>query len=191
MWALVLTWSRLALAPVAVWQAITHVDAFWTAMILAVGLLTDVFDGIVARRANASTAGLRLADSVVDTVFYLAIAWAAWLRFPQALRPWAMAISGIIACELANYSVSLYKFGKGASYHAYSAKAMGVALFSACLLLFLTGSAVLLPIALAVALLAQIEVAMITWVLPSWHHDVRTVVHAVHLRDAHRTATPT
>ena len=182
--ALALTLLRLALAPIVIVLAARQARPMWLAGCLAIGLLSDVFDGIVARRANASTPGLRLADSVVDTVFYLAIAAAAWLRFPDALRPWGWAILVIIACEFANYGASLLKFGKGASYHAYSAKTMGVALFAACGTLFLSGSAVLLPPALGIAFVAQLEVAAITWILVEWQHDVRTVAHAIRFRDA-------
>ena len=182
--AMTLTMVRLLLAPIVVWLAYASYDSRWIAGCLIVGFLSDVFDGIVARHANASTAGLRLADSLVDTVFYLALAAAAWIAFPEALRPWLVPIAMLIVAECVNYGASLAKFGKGASYHAWSAKAMGAALFGSCLFLFAFGSTLFLPLAILAGLLAQCEVAAITWTLPSWHHDVRSVIHARRIRDS-------
>ncbi len=182
--AMALTLVRLLLAPCVLWIAVAPYDTRWIAVCLIVGFLSDVFDGIIARHANASTAGLRLADSVVDTLFYLAIAAAAWMTYPEALRPLRVPIALLIAAEFANYGASLAKFGKGASYHAWSAKAMGAALFGACLFLFTYGSTLFLPVAILIGLLAQCEVAAITWTLPAWHHDVRSVIHARRIRDS-------
>lgn len=182
--AMALTIVRLLLAPGALWITYASYDTRWIAVCLIAGFLSDVFDGIIARQANASTAGLRLADSLVDTVFYLAIAAAAWMTYPEALRLWRAPIALLIVAEFANYGASLAKFGKGASYHAWSAKAMGAALFGGCLFLFAYGSTLFLPVAILIGLLAQCEVAAITWTLPAWHHDVRSVIHARRIRDS-------
>lgn len=189
--AVLLTMARLGLAPLVIRLAQQNVPSRWLAVCLLAGFVSDVLDGIVARWAGVASARLRLLDSVVDTVFYLGIAAAAWLRFHETLRPLAWFIAGIIVLEFANYLLSWAKLGAGASYHAYSAKGMGLALFGALFALFWWETAALMPAALVMAFVAQAEVAAITWVLPSWAHDVRSVWHAKRLRDTvHSTMPP-
>ena len=76
--ALALSFLRLALAPAAL-VALAHIDVagLVLAAALLLGFLSDVLDGVVARRAGAVTPFLRRLDSSVDTVFYLGVAYAA------------------------------------------------------------------------------------------------------------------
>ncbi len=188
--AVLLTLARLGLAPLVIRLAQQNVPPRWLAVCLLAGFTSDVLDGIVARWAGVASARLRLLDSVVDTVFYLGIAATAWLRFQEALRPLAWFMLAIIGLEFANYLLSWAKLGAGASYHAYSAKGMGIALFGALFALFWWQTAALIPAALVVAFVAQAEVAAITWILPTWAHDVRSVWHAKRLRDTVRRTMP-
>jgi phosphatidylglycerophosphate synthase len=43
-------------------------------ILLTVGLLTDIFDGIIARKLQVSTQLLRRLDSTVDQIFFIAVA---------------------------------------------------------------------------------------------------------------------
>jgi CDP-diacylglycerol--glycerol-3-phosphate 3-phosphatidyltransferase len=181
--SLSLTLVRLALAPAFV-ACVTHGVRGWilAAMLLA-GFVSDVLDGVVARRYGAITPFLRRLDSSVDTIFYLAVAYSAWILFPAAVRALVVPIAIVIAGEAANYAAALLKFGREASYHAWSAKVWGFLLFLALMYLFALNSAALLPIALAAGILAQCEGLAITFILPTWRHDVPSFWHARHLRD--------
>ena len=182
--ALALTLVRLALAPVCIALAVAHAPGWSLAAALAIGFLSDVFDGIVARRGDAATPGLRRLDSVVDTIFYLAIAFAVWRLHPAVIRAYRVAIACVIAAELLNYAVAFARFRREASYHAWSAKAWGLLLFVALELLFAIAEPRVIPIALVVALLAQLETLAITLTLPAWDHDVRSVWIALARRRA-------
>src|SRR3954471_2992474 len=149
---------------------------------LATGFVSDVLDGVVARRAGVVTPFLRRLDSSVDTVFYLGVAYAAWHRHPDALRALALPIFVVLGGELLNYLVAYLKFRREASYHARSARLWGLLLFMALLTLLGTGSAVLLPVALAAGLLAELETLAITLVLRGWRHDVPSVWNAARVR---------
>lgn len=173
--ALALTLVRLVLAPVCIALAVARAPGWWLAAALAIGFVSDVFDGIVARRGGAATSGLRRLDSVVDTIFYLAIAYAVWRLHPSVIRAYRVAIACVIAAELLNYAAAFARFRREASYHAWSAKAWGLLLFVALELLLAAGEPRLIPIALVVALLAQLETLAITLTLPVWDHDVRSV----------------
>ena len=47
--------------------------------LLTVGLLTDIFDGIIARKMRVSTQKLRRLDSSVDQVFFISVVVSAYI----------------------------------------------------------------------------------------------------------------
>lgn len=57
-----------------------------------IAFFSDVFDGIIARELGVATANLRHLDSLADTAFYLAAAFAVWRVYPSAMteRVWAL-----------------------------------------------------------------------------------------------------
>ena len=177
--ALGLTLLRLALAPVVL--AIPTAGPV-IATVLVVGFLSDIFDGVVARRYGVATPALRRLDSVVDTVFYLAIAYAVFRLHPGPLRALAWPIGIVLAGEAFNYVAAYAVFRRAAGYHAWSAKVWGALLFVALLMLLATGSSALLPIALVAGIIAQADTLAITFTLPRWQSDVPSVFHALRIR---------
>lgn len=180
--ALTLTLLRLALAPTVLLLLHLGAPPAVFALLLVTGFVSDVLDGVVARRAGAATALLRRLDSAVDVVFYLAVAWAAWRLYPSALRTLKLPILLVLGGEIVSQGAALLKYGREPSYHAWSARLWGFLLFVSLLALFGFGSPMLLAVALAAGLLAQVESLAMTLVLPTWHHDVPTIRHAWLLR---------
>ncbi|HEX4934074.1 MAG TPA: CDP-alcohol phosphatidyltransferase family protein [Gemmatimonadaceae bacterium] len=177
-----LTLLRLLLAPACVILARDPSSGRAIAAALVAGFVSDVLDGVVARRANASTAFLRRLDSGVDTVFYLGIAWAAWRLFPGVMRANAWLIAAVLVAEGLNYVAAYLRFGQAPAYHAISAKAFGLLLFVALLVLFGTGERALLAPALVLGVLATAESIAISCVLPVARHDVASLAVALRLR---------
>lgn len=182
--ALALTLVRLALAPVFVAIAAARSAGAVAATLLVLGFLSDVFDGVVARRFGVATATLRRLDSSVDTIFYLAVAWAAWRIAPEPLRANRWGVVAVLATMALNYVVEWLRFRREASYHARSARLFGLVLFAALAWLLATGSGALIPAAVVCGLLSHAENLAITLVLPRWQHDVPSVVHAWRIRQA-------
>lgn len=180
--SLALTLLRLGLAPALVVLARSGTPGPVLAGMLVAGFASDVFDGMVARRAGVVTPFLRRLDSSVDTVFYLGVAYATWHRHPDPLRALALPILIVLGGEALNYLVAYAKFRREASYHARSAKLWGLLLFLALLLLLAAGSAALLPVALAAGMLAEAETLAITLTLQGWRHDVPSVWNALRVR---------
>ncbi|HXT32481.1 MAG TPA: CDP-alcohol phosphatidyltransferase family protein, partial [Vicinamibacterales bacterium] len=54
------------------------------AAVLGAAFLSDVFDGVIARRLGIATAGIRRADTLVDTFFYVAAGAALKVAVPAA-----------------------------------------------------------------------------------------------------------
>ena len=104
--SLSLTLLRLALAPAFILCARLGTRGWILALMLVIGFASDVFDGVVARRYGAITPFLRRLDSTADTIFYLAVAYSAWVLYPQPLRALAWPISIVLAGEAANYLVA-------------------------------------------------------------------------------------
>jgi CDP-diacylglycerol--glycerol-3-phosphate 3-phosphatidyltransferase len=138
--------------------------------------VSDVYDGIVARRFGVATAGLRRLDSAVDTVFYLAAAFCLWRLHPDAIVSHRWLIAAVIGTLVVNHAFELWKFGREASYHAWLAKAWGASLFAALIFLFVAGNDWLLTVALWVGIASHTENFLITLMLPEWRHDVKSVL---------------
>lgn len=178
-----LTLLRAALAPVMIAVAITSAAPLAFAACLVAAFLSDLFDGILARRLGVATAALRRLDSIADSVFYAAATWCAWLLYPEVIMDNAHALLALLGLELVRYGFDLWKFRKEASYHMWSSKLWGLFLFLAFFSVLVLGQAGLFaPLAIYLGLLADIEGLAISMVLPAWMNDVPTIAHALAIR---------
>jgi CDP-diacylglycerol--glycerol-3-phosphate 3-phosphatidyltransferase len=145
--------------------------------------LTDIFDGVVARRLGVATVTLRRLDSFADSVFYLCALWAVWVLHPPVILENGVLLVVLAILECTRYAFDLWKFGREASYHMWSSKLWGVALFMAFATVFAFDDPGPLPmIAIAIGVLADLEGLLISFILPSWRHDVPTLLHAIRIR---------
>jgi phosphatidylglycerophosphate synthase len=180
-WILVL--SRVAIAPYLLWDAWDGETSWMFVLAYSLAFFSDIFDGIIARRLQMSTARLRIADSIADTLLYLGLAFCTWWTHPEVVLacrvPLLLTIGGIALWMLVN----MLKYGKFASYHTYSAKFWGLSLFAATIGIY-TGwqSVLLLNLACCCGLVNIGEEILMTIILPSWQHDVLSFVHAWRLR---------
>jgi CDP-diacylglycerol--glycerol-3-phosphate 3-phosphatidyltransferase len=171
-----LTTLRLFLGPVALLCAIDRAPQYVYAPILATGTLSDIFDGIIARRLGVSTDRLRRYDSVTDVIFYLFVLAALWiLRKPVIVANW-WAIALLLASEVSVLAVSFAKFRKYPATHSYLAKFYGLCLLGALIALFASDSSAWSVIALAVvAFVTNAEIIAIHLLANSPPVDVRSV----------------
>jgi phosphatidylglycerophosphate synthase len=185
---LLLTALRALLAPVIVGLALFNPYPRAFGICLSLGFLSDVFDGIIARRLGVATPGLRRLDSGADTVFYFAATFAAWHLYPQVIKENFIALVLLIVLELVRYTVDLAKFGREASYHMWSSKVWGIVLFAAFFALLVFGyTGRWIAMALYVGIVADIEGLAISFVLVEWKSDVPSILHAIKSRGAMRT----
>jgi CDP-diacylglycerol--glycerol-3-phosphate 3-phosphatidyltransferase len=175
--ALSLTVARLVLAVPFIWIGVATSSGKPAAVVLALGFISDVYDGIVARRFGVATAGLRRLDSAVDTVFYLAAAFCLWRLHPEAMLSHRWLIAAVIATLVIDHAFEFRKFGREASYHAWLAKAWGASLFAALVFLFVAGDAWLLTVALWIGIASHVENFVITLLLTECRSDVKSVFH--------------
>lgn len=167
---------RFLLGPFLLFAASRGVNGLWLAAALGVGILSDIFDGVIARRVGAATKALRRMDSLVDTVFVLCSLAAAWIAHQAALTPHLPLLALMLALNFISYLPALLKFGRAPAYHAYSAKASGLLLFGAGAWLFATGEAGwLLTAAILLTILSHLDRIVITLLLPEWRTDINGI----------------
>jgi phosphatidylglycerophosphate synthase len=155
----------------------------WLGAIVVVALVSDIYDGILARRWGGETARLRMSDSVADTIFYLGVVGALWLREPQVLRGnWRWWVA-LFAIEGVRCGFDFWKFGKAASYHSYMAKAWGLLIAVAVVgVLSFGGLRWLVWVALVFGIVVNAEGLAMSLMLPRWKNDVKTLGRAWELR---------
>jgi CDP-diacylglycerol--glycerol-3-phosphate 3-phosphatidyltransferase len=178
--------AGLAIVPVA---ALTGEAArFLCAAMLALGVLSDIFDGVIARRIGSVTDRLRTFDSRTDLIFWVGVTAAMLVLHPALFAStWPMAaILGLM--ELTTHAVSFARFRKEASPHHLLSKLFGLGLWGLITWLMITGSGGPLQWAVfALGVASQLEALAITLALPAWRCDVKGIGEALALR---RAASP-
>jgi phosphatidylglycerophosphate synthase len=183
--ALGLTAMRALLGPATIVLAQVRADGRLIAVALLAAIVSDVYDGRIARRFGVDGAELRRLDSVADSIFYVCAAIALWIAHPEIVAAHALLLGGFFGMQLAGYLVDLVKFGRDTSYHAWSARLTGALLFVAATVIFCVGRAgPWLSIALVAGMLSHLDAFAITMILPEWRHDVHTIRAALEIRDA-------
>ena len=173
-WALIA--FRLALGPILLLAAWRGVSGFWLVAGLGAGILSDIVDGMLARRLRVATEKMRRIDSVADTIFVLFALGCTWVAYSDELLEHGGLLALMLGLNFISYIPAFIKFRRAPAYHAYSAKLSGLALFVAAALLFLTGRAGWwLDAAIWITILSHLDRIAITLLLPEWRTDVAGV----------------
>jgi phosphatidylglycerophosphate synthase len=155
----------------------------WLGAMIAGGFLSDIYDGVLARRWGTATAALRIADSAADTVFYVGVLVAVVERHWPVIhaRLWLLAV--LLGLEATRVVFDWVKFRRMASYHSYASKAWSalLALATVALLCFNDGFW-LTTVAIAWGILCDLEGLAMSALLPRWTHDVKNLRRALSIR---------
>lgn len=156
----------------------------WIAIILiSYGLLSDIFDGIIARQLNVSNEKLRRLDSSVDQVFFICTAVAAYIYAPSFFEDNWLKISLLLGAEALCYLVSFIKFRKEVATHSIGAKVWTLFLFATLVQVIAQGQSTLLfEICFWTGIASRAEIIAILLTLKKWANDVPSIVHAFQLR---------
>lgn len=182
---ILLIYSRLAIGLILIFLSILQVEhyAIIAVTLLTIGLLTDVFDGIIARRLNISTQRLRRLDSSVDLVFFVSVAIATYIQCPHFFESNALQLTVLFGLEGMTYLVCFLKFKKEVATHSLGAKFWTLLLFATLVQIILQCDSVLLfNICFWLGLLTRLEIIAIILTLKKWTNDVPTIYHALKLR---------
>lgn len=177
--------ARVALGPLVAAGARCNWSGTALAAMVAAALISDIYDGILARRWRCDTAAIRLFDSMADTFFYLCTGVALWTARPEVFRSNAKLVAALLAAELLRFAFDFGKFGKPGSYHSWMAKSWGLVLATAVMLTLATrfGHS-LLAAALLMGIACNLENLAMSLILREWTRDVLTLRMAWQLRQA-------
>ena len=172
-WLLVL--FRIACGPTMMACAVAQ-QGLACAALLSLGVLSDIFDGIIARRLGVATPGLRTWDSRADVLFWLSAVIAVVVLRPDLIPIlWPPALL-IALMEVGNHLVSYIKFRREASPHHYLSKAFGLGLWLLFGVAFVTGvPGPILWMVLGMGIASQLEAFAIALRLREWRCDVPSV----------------
>jgi phosphatidylglycerophosphate synthase len=164
---------------------VAHYEAL-AIMLLIFGLLTDVFDGIVARRLGISTEKLRMMDSTVDVCFFVCIGIATFLQHPAFFEVHFWELALLLAAEILTYVFCWIRFGRAVATHSIGAKIWTLFLVAALIEIIACGeSGILFACCFWLGLLTRLEIIAIICVLRQWTSDVPTLYHALQVRRGH------
>jgi phosphatidylglycerophosphate synthase len=174
---------RFLISPFLLLDAWDGKTSIWFIIGFVAAFLSDIFDGIIARRLGVSTAQLRQADSWADVCLFSCIFVSAWIVYQDILVTYSVPLLMIVFAQLLWWVVNLVKYGKPASYHTYSAKFWGITLFIAIVALFgFDYAGVALWLTCIAGTIHSVEEIAMTLILPVWTHDVLSIFHALNIR---------
>lgn len=152
-------------------------------IILALGVLSDIFDGVLARKFNVVTDNLRLWDSRADVIFWVCTAIALHILYPTLWHiSWVMIIVlGIM--ETIPRIISHIRFKREASTHHILSKIFTLFLWATISLAFLNGElGNLYWLTLLIGIISQLEAIAIMLIIPKWAVDVKSIKSAWKMR---------
>ncbi len=176
---------RLLLGPIMIVLTYKFGDSIRLELVfmLFLGILSDIFDGIIARKLSVSSEKLRRMDSQTDLIFWLCTAWCSWLLNPEIIIENKFSIIIIFTMEALTYVISILKFGKETCTHAILSKLWGITLLVAFTGLIGFGYAgFTFASAIIFGIIGHVDVFLIIFLLPKWTHDVPSCYHAFLIR---------
>lgn len=182
---LFLIYSRLFLSLIIVLLALLQWPYYRIVMaiLVVIGLLTDIFDGIIARQLRISDQLLRRLDSSIDQVFWIAVLAATCICCPEFLKNNYLQLIIILGAEALTYGISFIKFKKEVALHAITSKIWTLTILATIIQVILTcESSFLFQLCFYTGIVTRLEIVLILLILKRWQNDVPSIFHAVQLR---------
>ena len=180
-----LIFSRLILGIAIFICSICKVDNYSeiAVVLFTFGLLTDIFDGIIARWINVSTEKLRRLDSSIDQVFFLFVAAATYIDATSFFYNNRTELFILLGVEALAYIICFIKFKKEIATHTISSKIWTLILFATIIQLMIVQEApILFQFCFYIGIITRLEIIAIMLVLRNWTNDVPSIYQAVLLR---------
>lgn len=181
-----LIYSRLIIGLLIIAFSILKINHYATiaVVLLTIGLITDIFDGIIARHLKISSERLRRLDSNIDQAFFISVAIATYIQYPNFFKDNAIKIIVLLAFEGATYLVSYAKFKKEIATHSIGAKIWTLLLFATLIQVILKGNSVIFfELCFWVGIITRIEIIAIVLILKTWTNDVPSIFQAIKIRN--------
>ena len=173
-----LTYSRLVIAAYYIIMCLysSLQNPVTISVLLIYAILSDIFDGIIARRLKMDTVYLRQLDSKIDTVFWIALLFLLVVLKKSFMLAHITGLLILLASEICVQIFGYLKFKRLLALHTYTAKAWALLLMLLVLELLLGQHAeVIFFIAFVWGLLSQLEVTLIIFKLKTYKVDISSI----------------
>lgn len=181
----ILIFSRLVIGFIIIILSYINVENYkvLAVSLLTVGLLSDIFDGIIARKLSISTQTLRRLDSTIDQIFFICVVVATYMQCEDFFLSNKLLFFSLIGLEALTYVVSFIKFQKEIATHTIGAKIWTLVLFATLIEIILQcQSNTLFLFCFWIGVVTRFEIIAILLILKKWTNDVPTFYHALLLR---------
>jgi phosphatidylglycerophosphate synthase len=182
---ILLIYSRLVIGFVIIFLSVPHLSSLriFIAALIVLGLITDIFDGIIARRLNISSQKLRRMDSSVDQVFWICCLIGAYFVCPAFFTTNWLKLLILVFVEVLTYVVCFIKFKKEVATHAITSKIWTLTIMGALINVVLScNSVILFNVCFWLGIITRFEIIAILLIIKEWTNDVPSVYHAILLR---------
>lgn len=152
-------------------------------VLIVTGLVTDIFDGIVARTLGISTERLRRLDSSIDQVFWAMVMVATFIISPAFYSSHKLQLVLVVGLEGLAYGVSFLRFRREVATHAILSKIWTITICITIVEAIAAGNAPFtFDVAYYLGVISRIEIILILFCLRYWTNDVPSLYHAIQLR---------
>jgi CDP-diacylglycerol--glycerol-3-phosphate 3-phosphatidyltransferase len=145
-------------------------------VLIVLGLLSDIFDGVIARKYNVATDRIRKLDSNVDILFTVSILTGIFILNNKIIE-YLPEIIFIISLELVTYLAYWIRFKKQPSNHSYLTKVFGVVLFFNFCMIIGWNNFEFLKLLMIISTISYIDGFAILFRLKHWKTDNKSVFH--------------
>lgn len=153
------------------------------ATLIIVGFVGDILDGIIARHLNISTSSLRVLDTNVDRLFWLAVLFSCYQFYPEYLKEKMPLVVAVLGIEFVIYVISLIRFGKTPSPHNLLTKLWGILIAISLWQILFLGYSSIFNLMIVVGFISRIDSLLIYCILKEWHHDIPSFYQAFQLNE--------
>jgi phosphatidylglycerophosphate synthase len=172
---------RAACAPVLLvlaWHGATGIFL----VLFALGLASDVLDGVLARRLGQESDFGATLDQWADFALWVSLPVGAWWLWPETLVREAPYVVLSLACLLLPTAIAYAKYRAVPGYHTWSAKVDSVLMGIGVPMLLIFDVSWPFRVAALFLLVCAIDELGITVLLADCRHDVPSVFHAARMR---------
>lgn len=160
-----------------------HLNKGWILLLLYLGLISDIADGIIARQIGIADSRMRRLDSQTDLIFWISVGYAAWILHPDIILSFKIPVLFLFVTEWSCYLTSFLRFGKETCTHAWLSKFFGLCMLAVFTAIIGFGKGgVIFILALVAGYVSHLDRILITLLIPEWTHDIPSTYHAWLLR---------
>jgi len=178
-----LLYSRLVIAVLLIIFSFITVSPGTIIALSIYAIVSDIFDGMLARHLKISTVKMRQTDTKIDTVFWFSCLFYLCMHHTAFIKTHVIQLMILVSSECIVILFGLLKFNERISYHTILSKVWALILLWFFIDLVSNNTAyVSFTIAFWYGLMVQFEILAIAIILKINQTDVPGVVQAIKLR---------